>query len=162
MRERSGRSRASARGAFAPGVEPFLRQRAAEDKRAIEHLEFAADFAALLDSVDPAIILRTMTPLFEPGAPKRTVLQIAEMHRAWSAEDALQFDRVFSAQPLMQIPQLRAALLDRRNEHWLPKIEALLSSREKVLIAVGAGHLGGEHGLLSLLRQRGINTTRCV
>ena len=45
-------------------------------------------------------------------------------------------------------------LLYQRNEKWIPRI--LEQAEEKVsLIAVGAGHLGGERGILSLLRKRG-------
>lgn len=45
-------------------------------------------------------------------------------------------------------------LLKLRNNKWLPKIDTLI--REKsVFIAVGAGHLGGEHGLIKLLQNQG-------
>lgn len=45
-------------------------------------------------------------------------------------------------------------LLQRRNEKWIPRIEALMRSAP-AFIAVGAGHLGGANGLIALLRKNG-------
>lgn len=59
----------------------------------------------------------------------------------------------------MRIAELRAAIIDRRNETWASKIEGLLPNTQNTLIIVGAGHLAGDHGLLSLLGRRGIGST---
>lgn len=48
-----------------------------------------------------------------------------------------------------------ASLLVNRNKKWIPKIEELLKSDKSAFIAVGAGHLPGEFGVLHLLRQKG-------
>ena len=45
-------------------------------------------------------------------------------------------------------------LLDRRNKNWIPKINEMI--KEDVLfIAVGAGHLAGENGVINLMRGQG-------
>ena len=44
--------------------------------------------------------------------------------------------------------------LVQRNQKWIPVIKDL-SSNQKVFIAVGAGHLGGETGILNLLQLQG-------
>ncbi|GAB4411286.1 MAG: TraB/GumN family protein [Bacteroidia bacterium] len=49
-------------------------------------------------------------------------------------------------------------LLDDRNQRWIAQIEELMR-REQVFIAVGAGHLGGEAGVIALLRARGYTLT---
>lgn len=46
------------------------------------------------------------------------------------------------------------ALLQRRNEKWVPIIEAT-AKEAPAFFAVGAGHLGGPHGLINLLRKKG-------
>ena len=51
-------------------------------------------------------------------------------------------------------PKFQAKLLDERNQAWIPKIEKRLEN-ESLFIAVGAAHLGGDKGLLKLLRERG-------
>ena len=45
-------------------------------------------------------------------------------------------------------------LLVSRNKNWIP-VMANMMSRQKTFFAVGAGHLGGETGVVALLRQAG-------
>jgi hypothetical protein len=51
-----------------------------------------------------------------------------------------------------------AHLLDNRNENWVDKIGEF-SSDQNIFYAVGAGHLGGEKGLINLLRANGYTVT---
>jgi uncharacterized protein YbaP (TraB family) len=48
----------------------------------------------------------------------------------------------------------QATILDDRNERWIPMIEEM-AKKEKLFIAVGAGHLGGPKGVIRLLEQKG-------
>ncbi|OZA91673.1 MAG: hypothetical protein B7X57_09820 [Erythrobacter sp. 34-65-8] len=74
--------------------------------------------------------------------------------RAWLAGDIEQvIDPAQSA--LLADPELREALLTRRNAAWAPRIAAMLDDGPKVLVAVGAGHLPGPDGLAALLEARG-------
>ncbi len=52
----------------------------------------------------------------------------------------------------------QAALLDDRNKNWIPKILEM-SKKEKTFYAVGAGHLGGQNGVIRLLRKEGLKVT---
>ena len=45
-------------------------------------------------------------------------------------------------------------LLYKRNENWVKKLETLLSENA-LLVAVGAGHLPGERGVINLLKKAG-------
>jgi uncharacterized protein YbaP (TraB family) len=45
-------------------------------------------------------------------------------------------------------------LLDHRNKKWIPLIEKAITEKA-TFFAVGAGHLGGSEGVLSLLRKQG-------
>ena len=49
-------------------------------------------------------------------------------------------------------------LLDERNKKWIPKIETMAKD-QSVFFGVGAGHLGGEDGVLNLLKQAGYRLT---
>lgn len=49
-------------------------------------------------------------------------------------------------------------LLDKRNQTWIPRIEAMIS-KESVFIGVGAGHLAGDQGVIQLMRQAGYHLT---
>ena len=45
-------------------------------------------------------------------------------------------------------------LLDNRNKNWVIQLKSIMQ-KDNVFIAVGAGHLVGENGLISLLRKEG-------
>ncbi len=49
-------------------------------------------------------------------------------------------------------------LLINRNNNWVPKIEKAIQEKPS-FFAVGAGHLGGQEGILELLRKRGYLVT---
>lgn len=49
-------------------------------------------------------------------------------------------------------------LLDKRNQDWIPKITALVEE-QPTFIGVGAGHLGGDQGVVRLLRRAGFTLT---
>ena len=46
------------------------------------------------------------------------------------------------------------ALLFNRNKNWIPVMEAAMKTGS-LFVAVGAGHLAGEQGLLNLLKEKG-------
>jgi len=48
--------------------------------------------------------------------------------------------------------------LDDRNNNWIPKITEF-SKKESVFYAVGAAHLGGEQGVINLLKKAGYTVT---
>jgi uncharacterized protein len=50
------------------------------------------------------------------------------------------------------------ALLDQRNRNWIPKISRIIKEKS-TFFGVGAGHLGGQQGVISLLRQEGFTLT---
>ena len=47
-----------------------------------------------------------------------------------------------------------AELLTKRNKNWVPLLQKWMSENS-IFVAVGAGHLPGENGLISLLRKEG-------
>lgn len=49
---------------------------------------------------------------------------------------------------------MEKVMLEDRNRNWIPKIEKM-SKEKPTFFAVGAGHLGGETGVISLLRKQG-------
>jgi hypothetical protein len=48
-------------------------------------------------------------------------------------------------------------MVTNRNKLWARKMPQLLSKEKSIFFAVGAGHLGGENGLIVLLRKHGFN-----
>ena len=48
----------------------------------------------------------------------------------------------------------RDKMLDNRNKNWVPKLETWMKQKS-LFVAVGAGHLSGENGVINLLRKQG-------
>lgn len=76
------------------------------------------------------------------------------MIQAWKSGNSQQLYELF-AQDLEGNPALQLALLDERNQAWLPRIEDLTDDDEDYLVIVGALHLVGKQGVIELLRDRG-------
>ncbi|MDY0201021.1 MAG: TraB/GumN family protein [Tenuifilaceae bacterium] len=53
-----------------------------------------------------------------------------------------------------EFKQFGEFLIDKRNENWIPKIVEL-GNAQITFVAVGCGHLGGDKGVLNLLRNEG-------
>jgi uncharacterized protein YbaP (TraB family) len=52
-------------------------------------------------------------------------------------------------------PGITRGLLVKRNQRWLPKIEAYLQQNQTTMVVVGAAHMVRSSGLVALLRNRG-------
>lgn len=61
---------------------------------------------------------------------------------------------------IMADPELRDALLVRRNEDWMTQLTPMLSEEERPLIAVGAAHLVGPDGMVTMLQAKGYTLRR--
>lgn len=51
--------------------------------------------------------------------------------------------------------------LDSRNQNWIPRMAARMG-KSSVFFAVGAGHLGGNKGVISLLKKKGYTVTPVI
>lgn len=62
---------------------------------------------------------------------------------------------------LLADPELRDALLVRRNREWAEAVDRILSGGDaSPFVAVGAAHVPGDQGLVALLREKGYTVTR--
>ena len=67
--------------------------------------------------------------------------------------------RTFNAE-LENSPELREALLRRRNANWSYWLASRMQRPGTVLVAVGAGHLAGHDSVVEMLKQRGYKVRR--
>ncbi len=56
--------------------------------------------------------------------------------------------------------EMEESMLNIRNRNWIPVITDAAKSRNDIVVAVGAGHLIGEQGVLQLLENEGWTITR--
>jgi uncharacterized protein len=85
--------------------------------------------------------------------------QLDRMHALWRAGDDVGL-HAFIHESMADYPALYQRLITARHSAWIPQLEAELADPEVELVIVGAAHLGGDDGLVTLLRQRGHAVTR--
>lgn len=77
------------------------------------------------------------------------------MGQAYALEDLNALDSLINDPRFMNLDG-EEKLLKRRNANWITKMPELML-QQPVFFAVGAGHLGQAHGIISLLRKNGFS-----
>lgn len=72
--------------------------------------------------------------------------------QAYKGQDLDQLSKLISEHDDMK--DITNTLLDERNLDWIPKLESYFQ-KGLAFVAVGAGHLGGQKGVIQLLRDKG-------
>jgi hypothetical protein len=133
------------------GVEEELMKLAKEDKKQIQGLETMAFQAAVFDSIpyqqQAKELLKTIDSLDEYKKYFANMVQVYKKQELKQIETLFN-DNEFGMQDNQDI------LLYKRNANWVMQLKKIMAN-ESVFIAVGAGHLVGEKGLIALLRKAG-------
>ncbi len=134
------------------GVEAILQARADKYNVPVSSLETMAEqvdaLAAMDDDGGRQMLEETVAEL---ATAEKT---FADMLAAWASGDSGKIEAAF-LNDMQSHPKAYDALLKQRNLRWLPKLEALVQKREPVFVAVGAGHLVGPDGVVTLLHAKG-------
>ncbi len=85
---------------------------------------------------------------------------IAEMTTAWERGDLDMLERVVVDDTREEYPDVYEALFVRRNNAWMDVLVRELEGSGVDFVAVGAGHLLGQDGLVAQLRARGYTVER--
>ncbi len=96
-----------------------------------------------------AVVERYSEARDDPGA----------LTRIWLAGDVAGLEEELS-RGMLADPELYEALLAGRNRTWADRIIPLLQAEPRPLVAVGAAHIVGPHGLPALLEARGYTVRR--
>lgn len=133
------------------GVEEELMKLAKVQKKEIKGLETMELQAAVFDSIpyeeQAKELLKSIDSMEMNKKNFDTMMRVYKSQRL-SAIEALFSKSEFGMQDHEDI------LLNKRNVNWVEQLGAILK-KENVFIAVGAGHLVGENGLINLLRKKG-------
>ncbi len=133
------------------GVETELMTLAKENKKEIKGLETMAFQAAVFDSIpytqQAKELLKTIDSLEAYKKYFDTMVRVYKSQQLNKIEDLFSKSE-FGMQDNQDI------LLDNRNKNWVNQLNVILK-KESVFIAVGAGHLVGNMGLINLLRKEG-------
>ena len=75
-------------------------------------------------------------------------------HNRWADGDILEEDRT-GRTTAARYPEFYSEMVIARNEDWIPRLEAALSSAGATFFLIGTGHLVGPENLIALARGRG-------
>jgi uncharacterized protein YbaP (TraB family) len=139
------------------GVETALRTSFTSAGKPIGELETNAEQLGFFDTLPDSAQRALLEGAIEDQGSMRNAFQA--MLRAWSRGDVSAIARSFN-RDLAASPELKAALLNRRNANWSRWIEQRMAKPGSVLIAVGAGHLAGSESVLELLKRDGYKVER--
>lgn len=133
------------------GIEEELMKIARQEKKEIMGLETIAMQAAVFDSIpyekQAMNLLKTIDSISDYKKYFDTMLLVYKTQRL--DEIAEMFTKTEFG-----IEDNRDVLLDNRNKNWVKQLKDILP-KKNVFIAVGAGHLIGENGLIELLKKEG-------
>jgi uncharacterized protein len=124
--------------------------------RQVIELEGAAAQFAIFDALaeeDQRVLLDAVIDEAAAGGLTPNAAQV------WLSGDVAMLERETQSGMLAD-PEVRDALLVRRNSEWTDRIAALLADDRRPLVAVGAAHLVGVDGLIALLERKGYRLRR--
>ena len=139
------------------GVEAVLRQTFTAAGKPVEQLETNREQLMIFDTLPERAQRQLLEGAIEP--PGTVSQQFDQMLGAWLGGDVEAIGRTFN-QDLSDSPELKAALLTRRNAAWADWIQRRMARPGTALVAVGAGHLAGDVSVQRYLESRGIEVRR--
>ena len=141
----------------AEGVEAVLRSSFARAGKPVTQLETNAEQLGLFDTLPEAAQRALLEGAIESPAEMRT--QFQGMLSAWTRGDVEAIAKTFN-EDMASSPELREALIRRRNYNWSNWIQGRMASPGTVFVAVGAGHLAGPDSVQRYMESRGFKVRR--
>lgn len=137
------------------GIEQELLAMAQKDKKEIKGFETMAFQASVFDSIpyktQASSLLKTIDSL------STYKVYFAKMLEVYKTQKIDSIQSLFSESEYGQAENMDI-LLTKRNQNWVEQLKTILKTKS-VFIAVGAAHLVGDDGLITLLRKEGYTLT---
>lgn len=142
------------------GVDAHFLDAARKMQKEIRQLESIeaqmALFLEMTDTLDDLLVVEVM------DQSAHIVDFTEKMVAAWQAGDAAALDDLLQSQigDDPEIEEFYRKLMDNRNVALVDIIDFWLHGKDDIFVVVGAGHYGGEMGMLKLLEARGWTVTQ--
>ena len=134
------------------GMELTILNEANKHKAEIKGLETLSFQAGLFDSIPYAEQAKELVKAIDSTIHQSG--QLDSMMKFYRDQDLNALDKMINSTEAGLEAKYMDLLLYNRNRNWANQFETV-SKDGPILIAVGAGHLAGQQGLLQLLRQKG-------
>ena len=139
------------------GVEAVLRNSFKSQGKAIGQLESNREQLSFFDVLPEAAQRALLEGAIED--PKGMKEDFGRMLAAWARGDVNAIAASFN-RDLADSPELKQALLVRRNANWSRWVEQRMATPGSVMVAVGAGHLAGNSSVVEMLKRGGYKVRR--
>lgn len=139
-------------------MEQLIMEEAKKNSKTIDGLETMAYQMSIFDSIPYKLqageLLKYIT---EEGKQSDGEKEFEMMMKAYRDQDLEKIAEMMKPAEA-GIMQYEDLLLNNRNRNWVKKLKTVMPGK-RLVIAVGAGHLPGEQGLINLLRKAGYTVT---
>jgi len=139
-------------------MEQLIMEEAKKYSKKIEGLETTAYQMSIFDSIPYKVQVQELLKMINTGDDQdKGNEEYNELMDAYREQDLEKLGRLItqSEDGMMLYEDI---LLNNRNRNWVTKLKTLLPGKPLV-IAVGAGHLPGNKGVINLLRKEGFTVT---
>lgn len=143
------------RAGYSPesGIDRHFFDRTKDAGKSIVGLESPAEQMRYFDEM--SVDLQAAFLHYSLQDAERTMEQFDEIVAAWEVGDADRLADLVQGELGERFPRLYETIIAERNRKWIPQITALAEGDGMPLIIVGAGHITGPDGLVTLLHEQG-------
>ena len=139
-------------------MEQVIMKEAKEASKKIKGLETMAYQAGVLDSIPYKLQAEQLLSYIDKANKgEEDDTELKEMFKAYKSQDLKKLEKML-IETDAGMSGFTDILLYHRNQNWVEKLKSLLPVKS-LMIAVGAGHLPGEKGVINLLRKEGYKVT---
>lgn len=139
-------------------MEQVIMEQAKQNKKKIKGLETMSYQAGLLDSIPYKLQAQQLVSYIDSASTgDKEDQQMKEMFKAYNNQDLKKLEDLM-VETDAGMAGFTDLLLYHRNQNWVKKLK-LLMGEKSLVVAVGAGHLPGEKGVINLLRKEGYTVT---
>ena len=138
----------------AVAMEQLILEEAKKSNKRVEGLETMSYQASIFDSIPYKLQAEQLVKYVkdEGDSKGKADKQFEEMTEAYKSQDIEKLGEFINQDE--EIGGYGDLLLYNRNRNWVKKLKTIMPDKS-IVIAVGAGHLAGEKGVIKLLRKEG-------
>jgi uncharacterized protein YbaP (TraB family) len=134
-------------------MEQVIMKEAKGQEKEIKGLESISYQASIFDSIPYKYQAQQLVSFIDGIGKNGESKEMAELFKAYNEQDLEKLEGMLLKSDV-GLSSFTEVLLYNRNRNWVKKLKGLMPNKSLV-IAVGAGHLPGDQGVIKLLRKEG-------